>query len=303
MNFRQMTYFIAVAEELSFRAAAERLHVSQPPVSVQIRELEQSLGVRLFERSTQKVVLTEAGEILLRRARAILRNVEDARDEMSAIAGARGVLQLGYMSAAMLYTLGPVLADFRAATGNVSLGLHQMNPDEQLRGIARGELDAGFVDFGAEGRHVGVEDETLQLHAVWHERLVAALPSDHPLADESVISPAQLADQPLITLARNPFFGFYDKVIEHLSRHARRPATIREARDLPQVLTLVAAGFGISITPELSSRPWRGRVCLVPIEPGVQTEVCLVHRAGITDPLLRQLLESAHKTMAVNLTD
>lgn len=293
MNLRQLTYFIAVAEELSFRAAAQRLNISQPPVSVQIRELEAELGVRLFDRSTQKVTLTPAGVVFLRRARAIASSLEDTRDEMAAMAGSVGVLRLGYMSSAMLHTLSPILGRLRAGAGPMTLGLQQMPPDEQLRAVARGELDAGFVDFGAGRGRVGVEDETLHVQTIWHEPLVAALPPDHPLRGATVLAPGQLSGEPLIVLPRNPFFGFYDHVIEFLSRHAIRPPTLIEARDLPQVLALVAAGFGVSITPQLSSLPWRDRVRFVPIEPGLRTEVCLIYRADTNEPLLVRLREAA----------
>lgn len=293
MNLRQITYFIAVAEELSFRAAAQRLNVSQPPVSIQIRELEAELGVRLFDRSTQKVALTDAGAVFLRRARAIARSLEDARDEIAAMAGSGGVLRLGYMSSAMLYTLSPILARLRAMSGRMTLGLHQMPPDDQLRAVARGEIDAGFVDFSAGRGRVWVGDETLHLQTVWHESLVATLPPDHPKAAATALSPAELVGEPLIVLPRNPFFGFYDHVIEQLSQATRRPLTLIEARDLPQVLALVAAGCGVSITPRHSSRIWQDRVRFVPFEPGMRTEVCLIHRADIDPAHAVRLREAA----------
>lgn len=289
MKLRQLTYFIAVAEELSFRGAAERLNVSQPPLSVQIRDLERELGVRLFVRSTQKVALTSEGEVFLRRARAIIKNIEDTRQEMAAMAGSGGVLQIGYMSSAMLYSLVPVLAKLRERSELFTLGLHQMPPDEQLRAIARGALDAGFVDFGAGKERIGVDDQTLVLETIWREPLAAALPPGHRFADEVQIAPEQLVTEPLIILARNPFFGFYDRVLEHLGDHSRRPVIAHEARDLPQVLALVAAGFGVTVAPERSSQSWRDRVRFVPIRPGIQTDVCLVYRADNTEPLLQRL--------------
>lgn len=292
MNIRQLSYFIAVAENLSFRAAAQRLNVSQPPVSVQIRELEAELGVRLLERSTQKVALTEAGAVFLGRARAILRSLEETRHEMAMLAGGAQALRLGYMSAAMLHTLSPLLGHLATSEPCVALSLHQMQPDDQLRAIARGDLDAGLVDFSAGRGRLGVEDETLHIVTAWNEPLVAALPPDHALAGLPLLDPADLASETLIVLARSPFFGFYDHVIEMVSQPLRRAPRMIEARDLPQVLALVGAGFGVSITPSRSSAAWGDLVRFVPIRPGLESEVCLVHRAGTTDPALTSLKQA-----------
>ncbi len=294
MNIRQLSYFIAVAEELSFRAAAQRLNVSQPPVSVQIRDLEAQLGVRLLERSTQKVTLTEAGTIFLGRARAIIRSLEETRHDMTMLAGGTRALRLGYMSAAMLHTLSPLLGPLAQLEPRVTLGLHQMPPDDQLRAIARGDLDAGLVDFSAGRGRLGVEDKTLHIETAWREPLVAAVSREHPMAKMTLVDPADLAEETLIVLARNPFFGFYDHVIELVSQPLRRAPRMIEARDLPQVLALVGAGFGVSITPSRSSAPWRDLLAFVPIVPGLQTEVCLVHRSDSDDPVLGCLKAALH---------
>jgi len=291
VNFRQMTYFVAVAEERSFRKAAERLGISQPSLSVQIKDLEARLGAQLLNRTTQKVSLTANGEIFYHRVRAILDSVHETRREMKRRSSGKSAIRIGYMSAAMLSTLTPILSCLRKETREIVLDLYQMSPDDQLNAISKGHIDAGFVDFQAGRGRIGSHDKALAIVSAWREQLVIALPNDHPLAKQECVSISQIREEPLIILSRNPFFGFYDSVLEMLSQLSAEPAIVHEARDMAQILTLVSAGFGISMAPALSCRIWADLVRLVPLDRPAWTEVSLVHRTDNQDKTLRKLIE------------
>jgi DNA-binding transcriptional LysR family regulator len=148
IELRHMRYFVTLADELHFGRAAERLFMSQPPLSQQIKALEDELGSRLFLRSKKGLTLTPEGTAFLRRAQSILGLTRTAIDEVKQMAaGTVGTLRVSYMSAAMLSTLPPLINSLRVATGGIDIVLHQMSPDEQLPAISEGRIDIGFVDL------------------------------------------------------------------------------------------------------------------------------------------------------------
>ncbi|TIW50364.1 MAG: LysR family transcriptional regulator [Mesorhizobium sp.] len=212
MNLRQLRYFVAVSEEQHFRRAAEKLNVSQPPLSQQIKELELELGVLLLKRSNRAVELTPEGSLFLRRAKAILESVVEARREMMNFSATGGGIKIGYMSAAMASSLAPILSALRESNdGAITFKLHQLDPETQLRSVARGDLDIGFASFSARQAPVSVDDKLLVIERAWQEALRVALPRIHPLAGKTVISLDQLQNEKLIVMARNPLPGFFDQ--------------------------------------------------------------------------------------------
>lgn len=295
MNLRHFRYFVAVAEERHFHRAAERLRVSQPGLSLQIKELEQELGVRLLERSNRKVIVTEEGEIFLRRSRAILESVAEAQKEMQTLSLTGGGLRIGYMSAAMATSLVPLLKELRADHQDFALGLRQMTPEAQLRAVASGALDAGFVDLDASRSTVNIEDKLLVIERAWRENLVAALPLDHPLAKAKSVRIDQLEREPLIVLARSQLFGFFDHVISLCLKAGFRPRIAHEVNELPEVMTLVAAGYGVSFAPERSSAPWKDQLALVPLKESISTDVSIVYRVDNRSKMLLRLREAVGK--------
>src|SRR3954471_20944169 len=176
MELRHLRYFVAVAEELHFRRAAERLHVSQPPLSQQIRALERELGVTLFERNRRRVELTTAGEALLGEARGILAAVEHAVDLTQRVArGEAGALAIGFVGSAMYGRLPDVLREFHAARPAVQLRLRELPTGAALDALAEGRIDVGVV------RPAQVE-AGIAIDIVRREAVVVALPADHELA-------------------------------------------------------------------------------------------------------------------------
>lgn len=302
MKLRHLRYFVTIAEERHFRRAADRLNVSQPPLSKQIKELEEELGVQLFERNNRKVALTDEGELFLRRARAILENVEDARTEMHAFAVSGGSISLGYMSAAMASSLPTVLRAFRAQSTSVNVKLHQLPPDAQFRSIASGVLDAGFVDLVARDAAITIDEKALVIEQAWQESVMVALPPDHALAREGVIALKQLALESFIVMARNPLSGFFDQAISRCFTAGIRPRIVHEAMQFPEIMTLVAAGYGVSFAPERSSALWQSQVALVPLKEDIPTDVSLIYRTDNRSPILARFREAVKASRTASLT-
>jgi DNA-binding transcriptional LysR family regulator len=243
IELRHLRYFVAVAEELHFGRAAERLHLAQPPLSQQIRKLEEILGYPLFVRTSRAVKLTAAGEVFLERARRTLRSVQEDMDEARSIArGDEGTLRVGFIGSGMLTPLPTMLGTYRRLYPRVQLLLSESYTANIAASVGRGTLDAGFLRDGGpiEGLHV---------ESVFSESYVAVLPSRHRLAAKSTISPADLRDEPFVFFT--PMAGklAYDKTMWLFEEHGFRPQVVQEAPQWLTILRLVAAGLGVSVGP------------------------------------------------------
>jgi DNA-binding transcriptional LysR family regulator len=246
MEIRHLRYFIAVAEELSFTRAAERLHMAQPPLSIQIRALEQEIGARLFDRDQRHVHLTQAGRHLIGRARDILAAVEEAKAEVRcAELGEIGSLHLGYASSAMFTsTLTSAIKQFQGAFPQVLLTLHEMTSLDQLHGLHYRTLDAGIV------RKPDVAVPSGLVVEEWYRaRLVAAIAHDHPLIKKRAIGIGDLRTQPFIMYPRESGIGLYWQVLRLCSSAGFRPQIAREVQELTTIVGLVDAGVGVAIVP------------------------------------------------------
>ncbi|SFE78699.1 transcriptional regulator, LysR family [Variovorax sp. OK212] len=246
MEMRHLRYFVAVAEELSFTRAARRLHIAQPPLSTQIRLLEEELETQLFERDKRHVFLTEAGRHFLERARGILADTESAKTEVrSAALGEIGRIVLGYTNSAMfLPALPRAVRSFCAKHPKVKVALHEMTSLDQLDAVHMRRLDLGIL------RRPNVAVPSGIVLEQWCEApLLAAIPLDHPLSRTSVRI-VDLRNQPLILYERSAGIGLYWKVLELCSLAGFRPHTVQEARDASTIIGLVAAGVGIAVVPD-----------------------------------------------------
>src|SRR3954451_18954928 len=204
MELRHLRYFVAVAEELHFRRAAERLHMSQPPLSQQIRKLEEDVGATLLVRNQRRVELTAAGRDYLARARDILVAVEDAGREARRVQRGEVVrLEVGFVGSAMYSVVPELLRAFRERFPEVGLHLRELGTTEQLRRLEDGRLDVGFLR--APGPRAGLSIETVLL-----EPVVAALPEDHPLAAAAEVRVEDLAAAPLVLMTRAGAPGLRD---------------------------------------------------------------------------------------------
>lgn len=250
MNLKRFECFVAVAEELHFGRASVRLNMSQPPLSQQIRALEQELGIKLFERSSRNVRLTPAAQALLPEARALLRGaaraVETAR---RAHLGRAGTLRVGFVNPAMDGFLSRAVRAFRLECPDVDLVLREMTSAEQLAALRAGPLHLGFV------RHGWLDLEGLESWVVRRERYVLALPEGHALSRLGSVCLEQLADIPLVMHPRSTQPRLHDAMIAAFQTAGMTPRIVQEAVSKHTTLSLVAAGLGCALVPE-STMAW-----------------------------------------------
>jgi DNA-binding transcriptional LysR family regulator len=286
IELRHLRYFIAVAEELHFGRAADRLHMAQPPLSQQIRQLEAKLGFQLFHRTKRSVELTEAGQVFLEDCRKIFRQLDQAvRTGQQASRGEMGQLAIAFVSSAAYNILPPILQAFRAAMPQVQLELHELTTDQQVRWMQDGRIDVGFV-------RPPVEDEQLQLMTIFREPLVVALPIAHPLTEQPQVSLAALASEPFILFPRPLAPGLYDQIISLCQQAEFSPNVVQEAIQMQTIVSLVAADIGIAIVPvSLQNLQRTGVVYKRLIEPTPQAAIALTWRTQDPSPTVQRFLE------------
>lgn len=248
MELRHLRYFIAVAEEGHITRAAERLGIQQPPLSLQIRALEQELGVQLFRRKPRGVELTEAGQAFLERARVILAEVDRAFASTRRTArGEQGRVVVGFTSSAPFHSFVPrVIRAFREMSPLVSLVLEESGSSELVQGLHNEEIDAAFI------RSPVADVVGLLVRPLLEEEMVVALPTGHPLAGDSTESSmhlASLANETFILYKRPGGPGLYDSIITACRAAGFGAKVGQEAPRIISTLNLVAAGLGVSIVP------------------------------------------------------
>jgi len=288
MELRHLRYFVTVAEELHFGRAANRLHLSQPPLSMQIKALESELGTRLLERSQRKVELTPAGAVFLREAREILVRVEQAAAAAQrAGRGEIGEITVGFVSIADYNVLPPVLSEFRAHHPGVRLNLREATTDTQLRELAEQRIDVGFV-LGP------ISDGSLATRPLLREPLVAALPERHAHArTRGALALARLADSPFILFPRHMAPGLYDDVVSFCRRAGFSPRVEQEAVQMQTIISLVSAGLGVALIPASMRNLGRTGVVYRGLrEKSPETEILVAWRHADTGPALMRFLES-----------
>lgn len=243
MELRHLRYFAAVADELHFGRAAGRLAISQPPLSLAIRQLEDELGAKLFERDNKRVALTPAGEAFLEDVRHLLAQSGEAAEHARRVAGgSTGRLRVGF-SGSMLYRgLPEAVAAYRSAWPGVVLTLVELNSAEQIDALAHDRLEAGFV-------HVPQVPDGLDGLLVADEPFVACLPEGHALARSSRLDLRELAADPFVLFARSASPLYYEQVIALCIAAGFRPQVQFEARHWLSVVALVAEGMGVAVVP------------------------------------------------------
>ncbi|MFF0778406.1 LysR substrate-binding domain-containing protein [Streptomyces sp. NPDC003720] len=286
-TFTQLTSFIAVAEELHFTRAAERLNMTQPPLSRQIQLLENEVGVQLLDRTNRSVRLTPAGRAFLVEARRILRQTEQATLAVRRVStGEAGTIAVGFTAASAYSALGRLLETARAALPGVEILLQELVTRDQLKALAEGSLDLGLIRPAAVGAD-------LTAHMVVREGLLAALPAQHPLA-------AQTRPMPVADLAGEDFLmyspveaRYFHELLVSIFRTARvRPVFTQYLSQVHSILALVDGGWGIALVPESAARMRFGGIAFRPVtlpDPN-PVELNVVWRKGNDNPALEALL-------------
>ncbi len=279
MDLRRLRYFVAVAEELHFGRAAEKLHMSQPPLSQQIRRLELELGAKLLERNKRRVNLTEVGRAFYHRAKMILDSSQIAIKEVQQMAtGQHDAIRLGFMSAIMLAYFPPFLRAFHEEYPQVSLHFQQLSSDAQYEALVDGRIDLGFVDAAPGQTDSQMRRDNIDMQIAMRNRLAVALPAGHHLTRKRVLPLRELANEPFILLRRHTFPSFFDKVIALCQRANFSPKIAAEGESLPVVLAYVAAGVGVSILPQPARLSFKPYVSFVELQELAHVDIFMVTR-------------------------
>lgn len=244
MEIRHLRYFLAVAEERNFTRAAQRLFIAQPPLSRQIQQLEEELGVELFEKGSRPLRLTEAGVFFQAHAKVLLDKVADLKTMTQRVGKIERKLSIGFVASTLYGLLPEIVRRYRAENQQVEVTFHEMTTMEQMRALKEGRIDVGF------GR-VKAEDSSIRRILLREERLIVALPFGHPLALlERPLKLKELVEETLIVYPRSPRPSFADQVLAAFSDRALHPENVMEVRELQIAIGMVAAGQGVSVVPD-----------------------------------------------------
>jgi len=274
MELRQLRYLVALAEERHFTRAAAREHIAQPALSQQIRRLEAEVGLTLVERTTRRVALTDAGELLVARARRILAELDDAEAELGTLAGVKG----GRLSVGALHTMGPVdlsllLAAFHRNHPAVELTVREQSSEELAEMLRDDEIDLAFLSVTER-----IQSHGLELHRLVSEELLAVLPAQHPLAGRDGVALSELAGDPFIS------FRTGSRLRELLDSAAAdvgfEPRIALESNESRRIRSLVSSGLGVAILPRSDAEGPGAPVAVTPlVEPALTRDVTLASRA------------------------
>jgi DNA-binding transcriptional LysR family regulator len=294
MELRHARYFVAVAEELNFRRAAVRLHLTQPSLSTQIRLLEEDVGVQLLARDSHKVELTPAGRSFLEGCRRLLQDVDNYGRTARRVARGESVpLSVGFVPSLAHGLLPRVLRLFRQRFPDVQLFLSEMDSTAQIEQIAENRIDLGLIGLG-----LPKDIPELEIIAVAEERLVAALPQDHPLAQKprKSISLKALADEHFLLGSRLNAPVFNPWIIVLCQQAGFQPHVVQESGQPITVLNYVAAGLGVTIVPEQFSRLISAGVCFIPLaRPTPRYRYCAARMRKNRNPVVEHFIQIARE--------
>lgn len=275
MELRHLRYFVAVAEELHFSRAAARLHIAQPPLSLQIRQLEDEIGVPLLERTKRMVALTAAGRAFLMDARALLgqleRSIEIAREIGT---GQRGTLRLGSIYSAIYAVVPGLLRTLSKAHPDITVDLAEMTVQQQLDALKQGVIDIGIL-------RSPIEDDCIETRPLFREGIVALVPSGHALAAHGSVDLRTLAQYPFLLSGIGPQSSFRQHVLGLFQRLGCPLKIEREIAEIHSIISLVGAGLGVALAPESVSRIRVEDVVYLRVEDETPSiEVSLAWRRG-----------------------
>ena len=244
IEHRHLRYFLAVAEELHFRKAAEKLFISQPGLSRQIKQMEQDLGVTLFERNNRRVALTKTGDYLQKELQINLKNLEDILAHSKLIHhGKEGHLTLGFVGSAMLQIIPAILKQFNSKFPKVMFKLEEMDNQKQIEGLLSQEIDVGFVRLERVPR-------SLEIHTVLKETFCLVLPKNHPVNKRNFKNLSQFKDSPFILFDPEYSASYYEKVMQIFDGCGFAPIISHNTIHASSIYKLVENNMGVSIVPK-----------------------------------------------------
>jgi len=274
MEIRHLRYFAAVAREMNFSRAAEQLHIAQPPLSRQIRQLEDELAAELFDRTVRPMRLTAAGQFFHAQTVQILERIAELRVATKRIASSqRAWINIGFVPSTLYGVLPEVIRRFRAEQPAVEVGLSELTTLEQLEALKAGRIDVGF------GR-LRFSDPRIAGEVIAEEPVVVALPTGHRLARHKRLSLATLAGEPLLLYPAKPRPSYADQVLDMFTSRGLRPTVMLEANEMQTAIGLVVAGVGYALVPSSVQGLHREGLVYTPLrEQGVMSPVVMNFRS------------------------
>lgn len=293
MELRQLHYFVVLAEELHFSRAAQRLHISQPPLSVAIQQLEAQLEAQLFQRSSKEVRLTAAGQHLLVQARDILERSRRAAMDTRAVAqGMAGCVRLGFVGSSMYRGLPEALAQLQQQHPQVRVDLHELNSAEQVGALQQGKLDLGLM-------HTMAAPKGLRTQTLLREPFMVCLPNGHHLASQARVAVASLATERMVLFSGAVSPEYFRSIRSLCLRAGFDPDLRHEVRHWLSVLSLVGCGQGVSIVPTCLQRVGMPGLEFRPLRQATaHSELQAMWRPAPDQPLVEALLQLLQTQMA-----
>jgi DNA-binding transcriptional LysR family regulator len=294
IELRHLRYFVAVAQELHFGRAAQKLHIAQPPLSQQIRRLEEIVGCALFQRTSRSVKLTLAGEALLASAQRTLARVREDLDRVRSIArGEVGSLSVGFVSSAMLTPFPSALSTYREMYPQVRLQLHEFHTSQLMEAIRKGDIDVGLVRD--PGSMPDVHSEP-----VVTESLIVLFPKGHLLARYRVVPVEKLKNEPFVFYPRSAGEFAWEATMQFCEKRGFRPRIAQEAPHWQTIVGLVAAGIGITIAPACVATILPADAEYRPLRPKGATEIHLAWGQNPANALLISFCAIARESFAAH---
>jgi DNA-binding transcriptional LysR family regulator len=292
IELRHLRYFLAVAETLHFSKAAERLGIAQPPLSQQIKRLEQLLGHRLFDRTTRGVKLTLAGQLLAERARSTIEKIQDDLAQVRRLGrGEEGTLTVGFSGSIMFTDLPVAIERYRRRYPKVELRLRELTTSLQIAALLNGTLDLAFLRDGDP-------TEGIQMSTLIEEHYVAVLPHTHALARKRSLRVLDLREEPFVLFARRMGPLAFDRTIACCERTGFRPNIVQDAPQWPTLVRLVAAGLGVSLAPACVAKVAIPGAVYREVHSACRTTVDLGMKTGAATTLASNFMEVARQHLA-----
>lgn len=288
VELRHLRYFICVAEEKNIGRAALRLHISQPPLTRQIQQLEEQIGVQLFKRTNRGVELTDAGRVLYDDARNILGMTERAVERSSKAAqGLLGRVDVAIFGSGIFGAIPRLMRAFREAHPEVSIYLHNMVKEEQIDALRHGRITLAF-------NRLMRPVEGLVSEALLTEQLYVAIPTDSPLVGRTAVSMSELEHVPLVLFPTGARPSFIDRVHEMCRECSFTPVVAQEVGDVVHAVALVATGFGVTVVPLSATSMALPGITYRPLHHRGEAHVdlCCIYRDDDDSPILQSLLAS-----------
>jgi DNA-binding transcriptional LysR family regulator len=294
VELRHVRYFLSLAEERHFGRAATRVHVAQPALSQQIKQLERELGVELFRRTTRRVELTEAGRRFEEHARSVVASMERAHSDMAMVASGRaGRVAIGFIGTATYDVLPRVARTVRLELPDVELTLHgELLSPQLLADLSGGTYDLAVV------RPDPVDRPDLDVRPLRSERLVAVLPAHHHLANRRRIALGALADEPFVMHPSGHRSSIHEQVLRACADAGFQPVNVLEVAETATLVVFVAAGLGVAVVPEPVRSLGLTGVAYVPLGNAPTVDLALAGRADEDSPVVRKVAAIVERSVS-----